>query len=363
MKKYLIILFASIRFACYSQVLFNGYYVTLSNDTIQTKIKYYDILALQKELHITDSMGNEKIIYPKDIKGFSIKKDTSIKLVNNFSYSMNDVNREKDDLFFIDNGGENLGEFSPDNSSDKFKLFDSLDIKKNEIFFKSYHNRFIRDVSNYKNYIKTYNYYFYSIFEPRGDYSFKKHKFLISILHTFKNDSLITFPLFDEDSQKRGKLKKFYSKLVADYPLLSKMIKEGDFPLNLKIIFDSYVEWKTKKSLGNTTLNDTLVVMRGILDAKKYCKSAKYFWSVFTGTCVFFAPGAIMRGFYSEKFRKNNSINIPNTSPYAQNTDYMTGYKAMAKFKNQKAVDRGLIYGLIIEIGVIVPIIIIASHK
>ena len=354
MRRYLIFFLFLAYLTGESQTIVNGYYITLNNDTIQTKIIYSDIIELQKVLKIEELNGEKKVFIPNEIKGFCLKKDSTLKLINFSNYSIF-PNQEYNNIL---EGSILNDEISSLSKPNKLKLFDSLSSQKEYLFFRSFKNTFIKSISA-KGALQTYKYYYYLI--PNASYQGLKVpipiKFLECNLFTFKDDKYIPYPT----GCTVGKCRKWLSKLVSDYSLLSKLIMEKNFPMDFLLIYNTYNEWYIQKSLKNDSLiNDTLVVMRGIFDAKKYYRPTKIFWTTFTGSIFIVFPGMIAGLIMKDNAIKHNKVKIPNVNiQFMKDEKYILGYRSMAYLKNQRAVDRGVLFGTI----VCIPLLIILAGK
>jgi hypothetical protein len=329
---------------CFSQSKTKGYYITLNNDTIQATILYYDILELQKKLQIITTDGESKTFHPNEIKGFVIKKDSTLRIIDFSFYSV--FSAEEINLSTNGSWGPS-DEISVLSQSDRLNLFDSLSLQNGYIYFQSHNKVFLKNAFGENEFLQIYEYYFFT--------SATGIKFLEGTFFTYKQGKYIPYPTGAWGKKNR----KWLSELVSDYSLLSSLIERKNFPINYKIIIDSYNEWRSQKKSSHT---DTLVVMRGIFDAKKYYKATKIFWPTFIGSSFFILPGGITGLIIRDHIAKHHKIKIPEVNPKFMNDEkYKLGYISMAMTKNQQAVDRGVLWGAIVCFGVIVPIIIIAS--
>jgi len=350
-KKFLllVILFLSC-LLCKAQPT-NGYVISWQDDTLQVKIFYIDILNLQQVLRVESPRGGIELLYPEDIKGFALYKNTNLKLIDFSNYALDKIYPKEPQRGLL------AGELSSLSRPSKLDLFDSLSAQRGYVSFTSLgidkdFSFFAKEAFGARDGIQVYDYFYFEV--PTSNQSPLPIKWLHRDLLTFKNGRYVPYPV----GAGARKYRKWLGNLVSDYALLSTLVKRKEFPLSYKFIIDSYHEWKLQKSATPLAASDTLVAMRGIFDAKKYYKPRNFFWPTFAGTGLILFPGMIYGvSKVNKALRHINEIPVPNVNPtYAQDERYKLGYRVMATTKNQRAVDRGVVLGTLLCAAILVPL-------
>jgi len=156
------------------------------------------------------------------------------------------------------------------------------------------------------------------------------------------------------------KYHRWVGNLVSDYTVLSTLIINKEFPMPYYLAIDSYEEWRIKRSATPLAANDTLAIIRGILDARKHYKPQKFFWPTFAGATVLMLPGGVIGVSKMQKaYRHFDSIEVPNVNAtYFNDEKYKQGYRAGVMAKNQKAVDRAMVWGTLAGGAVLVALVL-----
>ena len=319
-------------FTIYADKPFNGYYITLQNDTVKTTILYKDIIDLQHKLVVSDADNVQTTFYPGDIRGFYMQLNNSFEyldLKNRTSWhEVRQVNLHsipaQTDYFHLAKPSELYFESLAINTTTK--LFVSIkygnggDLKVLEYFYVLGHHT---------------------------EYSWPYARLLSTTLledHT----GLVT-------KKWKESLKYVFAHSVSDYSLLAQIIKEGRLnPRHVRLIVNEYNDWK---QLSPQSKADTSLAIHGILDANKYYKTKKFFWINTAGISAFVFPGLVTNIILKYHKIKPENLHFPVNCSYCTDKKYVENYKIAANDKQCKSLERGFFAGIAVYLALVVPIV------
>lgn len=328
-----------------SQIFVDGYYVNLKNDTIFCKIEFTDVIKIQSKVKIISQTSDTILFSPQEINEFVIFRDTNLIQINFKDYNPSDDTSKFIGLLYSQ---INNSIFKPQN----LKLFDTLNnvyfIKYKSISLGANFNLFAEVSFGNKNLIQAYKYYHYHNLQSNYFYFESVH----CVILTFKEGKYVKY----KSGNWPRKYRKWISRCVSEDTLLVKLIRKKIFPTDYKLTIETYNEGRLKKE--NSLVNDTLPVIKGILDANKEYKTGKMFWPTFAASTLAMFPGFIVGGIKYQRKEKEYKVKVPIVKQQFINDEkYKLGYQSMLNYKNEKAISKAILLGSLTGYAIIFPTI------
>jgi hypothetical protein len=303
-------------------VTVNGYYVTMSGDTVFTKFAIKNLFDLHGQISKIDSYGVPLLLTPYDIISFCFKTAPYInthKGIDQIDHSSDQILESKGYIFKGKNSSLNAEINAASFMQDSVKKYRSVDIGNGKRIFLSIENDTEGETLQSAA--------FYTKLHPDKPY-------LVSSIWLLIKDSMVV-------ERNNRKLNDWVAETISEYKTLSTMVKAkkiNAFPWDFKLVVDDYNNWSARN------MPDTTSYLKGYIDAQRHYKAIVPFTASYVAGTAFFLPGLFTAVIVAHTPKEQN-IKVPKKLLLQDDNEYKEGFQHKAYDKKYRAAAKGSILG------------------